>query len=158
MTISNSRLYRSAKSFFARRTSLVLAIALALTSIFFFHFDRAGRAQSGLFVTTFAGVAFNPGAVDGQGASARFNAPLGIAVDKNDNVIVADFRNARIRKIAPDGTVTTIAGGVQGFANGVGAGARFYGPAGVAIATTGFARFRPQALSRPSPGAASTEI
>jgi sugar lactone lactonase YvrE len=90
-----------------------------------------------LFVTTFAGVAFTPGALDGQGASARFNAPLGIAVDKDDNVIVADFHNARIRKIAPDGTVTTIAGGVQGFANGVGQGARFYGPAGVAIDNDG---------------------
>jgi sugar lactone lactonase YvrE len=133
MTLFNLRARRIASAFFAPRVALAVGISLALTFIFIFFAGRTGRAQSGLFVTTFAGVAFSPGALDGQGASARFNAPLGIAVDKDDNVIVADFRNARIRKIAPDGTVTTIAGGIQGFANGVGPSARFYGPAGVAI-------------------------
>jgi sugar lactone lactonase YvrE len=133
MTLSNLRARRSLTAFFAPRAALAVGVALALTLIVIFIAGRTGRAQSGLFVTTFAGVAYSPGTFDGQGASARFNAPLGIAVDKDDNVIVADFRNARVRKMAPDGTVTTVAGGVQGFANGVGANARFYGPAGVAI-------------------------
>ncbi len=94
------------------------------------------QAQGGLYVSTLAGV-WQAGFADGQGAAARFNAPLGICVDADDNVIVADFRNARIRRITPQGVVTTIAGGVQGFANGTGSAARFNGPAGVAIDRNG---------------------
>src|SRR5262245_25825477 len=133
MTLSNLRARRSITAFFAHRAAPAVGMSLALISIFIFIAGRTGRAQSRLFVTTFAGIAFSVGPIDCPGASARVNAPLGIAVDKDDNVIVADFRNARIRKIAPDGTVTTIAGSVQGYANGVGSSARFYGPAGVAI-------------------------
>lgn len=115
---------------FSSRSSIVLTLILTLSALVA---GPKGSAQSGLFVSTFAGVAFSGGYADGQGASARFNAPLGIAMDKDDNLIVADFRNARIRRVDTQGNVTTIAGGVQGFANGVGTGARFYGPAGVAV-------------------------
>lgn len=61
-------------------------------------------------VTTFAGQAGRPGADDGRGADARFQAPRGIAVDALDNVYVADTGNHLIRKISPDGMVSTIAG------------------------------------------------
>lgn len=106
---------------------LALAVFLAL---------RPGSAQSGLFVITFAGQSA-AGFADGPGAQARFNAPLGIAVDANDNLIVADFRNARVRRIDPAGNVSTIAGGTQGYANGTGPAARFFGPAGVAVDAAG---------------------
>ena len=46
-----------------------------------------------------------------DGTTARFNGPVGVAVDVTGRVIVADTYNDRIRAIAPDGTVTTIAGG-----------------------------------------------
>ncbi len=121
---------RRAVKVFSSRTIIVLTLILTPSALVAIHH---GSAQSGLFVSTLAGVAFNGGFADGQGASARFNAPLGIAIDKDDNLIVADFRNARIRKVDPQGNVTTIAGGVLGFANGVGETARFFGPAGVAV-------------------------
>ena len=111
------------------RTIAFLTLVLLISSVFTI---KPSTAQSSLYVSTFAGVGFAPGSNDGVGPTARFNAPLGICVDKDDNVIVADFRNHRIRKVAPDGTVTTIAGSIAGFANGTTL-ARFYGPAGVAV-------------------------
>lgn len=126
------------KNFLAYRTPFVLAALLALAFLITFapHSARTGKAQSNLFVSTFAGIP-QAGFSDGQGSSARFNAPLGICVDGNDNIIVADFRNARVRRIDPQGNVTTVAGGIQGYANGYGAAARFYGPAGVALDSHG---------------------
>jgi hypothetical protein len=50
-----------------------------------------------------------PGYENGQGASAFFNTPTGIAIDVSGNVYVTDFFNsslAHIRKITPDGTVS----------------------------------------------------
>jgi hypothetical protein len=47
---------------------------------------------------------------DGADTTARFDAPCGMAIDKNDNIYVADANNSCIRKITPDGNVSTIAG------------------------------------------------
>jgi len=78
-------------------------------------------AGNGLFGTT-----------DGQGSSARFARPYGLAVDKDGNIYVADFH--RIRKITPAGQVTTFAGfEVGGFANGPATKAFFNNIAGIAI-------------------------
>lgn len=66
------------------------------------------------------------GYADGQGTEARFNTPHGIAFDNDGNIIVADTYNFRIRKVTPQGLVTTIAGsGVSGYSDGVGTQAQF---------------------------------
>jgi sugar lactone lactonase YvrE len=84
-------------------------------------------------VSTLAG-ANEPGYVDGQGSEARFNFPSGIAVDADGNLYVADTANHSIRKIMPDGEVTTLAGnGEPGNVDGPGADARFRAPEGIAI-------------------------
>lgn len=90
-------------------------------------------------VTTVAGTAGMSGSVDGKGAAARFYYPADISVDADGNLYVADSGNRTIRKITPDGTVSTL-GGVAGFAgseNGVGPDARFYAPNGIVADPTG---------------------
>ncbi|UTJ06117.1 Ig-like domain-containing protein [Arcobacter roscoffensis] len=75
---------------------------------------------------------------DGVGANASFQNPDGIAVDSSGNVYVADYSNNRIRKISPDGTVTTLAGnGYATFADGLGTNASFKSPSGVAVDSSG---------------------
>ncbi len=88
-------------------------------------------------VTAFAGSGL-VGSTDGNGASASFSNPKGIAVDSGGNVFVADAGNHKIRKITPAGVVTTLAGsGVGGITNGTGAAASFNSPSGVALDLSG---------------------
>jgi len=61
-------------------------------------------------VSTVAGLAGSPGSADGTGSAARFDGPRGIAADDSGNLYVADSNNHTIRKIAPGGIVTTLAG------------------------------------------------
>ena len=60
-------------------------------------------------VTTVAGLAGIAGLMDGVGIDAYFNQPQALAVDAGGNILVADTGNATLRKIASDGTVTTLA-------------------------------------------------
>lgn len=59
-------------------------------------------------VTTLAGLAGNKGDVDGTGAQARFNGLYGMDCDAEGNIIMTDVFGWKIRKITPDGVVTTL--------------------------------------------------
>lgn len=91
--------------------------------------------------TNFAGLPgyFNSGTSDGDGISARFTNPAGIAVDASGNVFVADQYNSTIRKITPGGTVSTLAGDptFTGAQDGTNRLALFSQPMGVAVDTAG---------------------
>jgi sugar lactone lactonase YvrE len=82
-----------------------------------------------------AGAVGQIGHADGPGADARFCSPSGIAIDPQGNIFVADMGNNTIRKIAPDHTVTTLAGlaGAAGIVNVQGSAARFIAPQGIAV-------------------------
>jgi uncharacterized protein YjiK len=79
------------------------------------------------------------GTNDGVGSAAKFQAPEGIAIDNSDNLYVADQGASTIRRITPDGTVTTLAGlgKSSGTNDGVGKAARFSSPEGVAVDQAG---------------------
>lgn len=86
-------------------------------------------------ITTFAGSAEQQGSSDGQGSAARFTSLQDITRDSAGNLFVTDRNNSTIRKITPDGTVTTFAGstGARASVDGLGAAARFTGPDSIAI-------------------------
>jgi sugar lactone lactonase YvrE len=88
-------------------------------------------------VTTFAGDG-GDGTVDGTRLGSRFSHPTALTADFFGNVFVADYGARRIRRIAVDGTVRTVAGdGTKGFKDGTGAEAQFYGIEGITISKDG---------------------
>ena len=93
------------------------------------------RKISGGVVSTFAGSPQNWGSADGQGTHAQFNGPVGLSFDSQGNLFVSDANNDTIRKITPDGTVSTFAGtaGMDGSVDGDAAAARFRSPAELAF-------------------------
>ncbi|MBI3804861.1 MAG: SMP-30/gluconolactonase/LRE family protein [Nitrospirae bacterium] len=89
------------------------------------------------WVTTFAGQGI-AGFSDGGGEEARFHGPNAIAIDSDDNLYVADADNFRIRKITPNGIVSTVAGsGKQGNKEGPALESEFVYPTGIAVAPDG---------------------
>ncbi len=93
-----------------------------------------------LTVSTLAGQALTNGSADGTGSGARFYYPAGVATDNAGNLYIADTDNHTIREVvAATGAVNTLAGlaGVSGSADGMGSGARFNSPSGVAVDGSG---------------------
>lgn len=94
---------------------------------------------AGGVVASFAGHPAQPGSEDGVGSAARFRTPWDVAVGPDGMAYVADTNNQVIRKIAPDGTTTVLAGavGVPGTTDGTGSGARFWSPIALTVDTAG---------------------
>lgn len=105
-------------------------------------------------VTTFAGSGIGAGTwigafADGIGTNASFSRPSHIVIDSHGNLFVTDEANNRIRRIAPDGVVTTIAGsGSATWVDGVATAAGFFNPAGIAIDASGNIYFADRANHR----------
>jgi sugar lactone lactonase YvrE len=95
--------------------------------------DREGQ------VTTFAGAPGQTGSADGTGRAARFNSPVSIALDPAGNLLVGDAGNQLVRRISPDGRVSTLAGHAceAGAVDGAGDAARFNGLGGIAVDRAG---------------------
>ncbi len=93
------------------------------------------KIDSSCVSSTIAGSAGITGSTDGLGNMARFRYLGWLARDQANNLFVTDSNNQIIRKITPDGTVTTLAGLAlaTGSTDGTGSAARFQNPQGIAI-------------------------
>jgi sugar lactone lactonase YvrE len=90
-------------------------------------------------VITYAGANGIADFADGFRLDARFNTPLGMALDSNNNIYVGDNANSRIRFIdTSTGMVYTAAGRTLGTNDGTGESARFYYPRGLTVSTDGY--------------------
>ncbi len=140
-TGSTARFYRPSSVAVDRDGNVIVADAAN---------NRIRKVTPAGVVTTLAGGPRSLGDADGTGSAARFNCPMGVAVDNAGNVFVADNFNHTIRKVGPVGVVTTLAGNasitghigpvvgpVGGYADGTGKGARFHFPEGVAVDSAG---------------------
>jgi sugar lactone lactonase YvrE len=94
--------------------------------------NRIRKIKSNEGVTTLAGGV--EGFADGLGSQASFNTPSALALDPAGNILVADTGNNRIRRVTPEGLVSTVAGdGAAGYVDAPAAQARFDGPVGIAV-------------------------
>jgi sugar lactone lactonase YvrE len=114
---------------------LIIRVAMA-TSTIWVSCTKPNNLQVNIgntIVTTLAGPNF-AGPISILIPPHSFNQPTGVAVDKAGNVYVADQGNNVIRKISPEGVVTTLAGsGQQGSTNGPSSIASFNAPTGIAV-------------------------
>ena len=88
-------------------------LAIDASGVLYFsevHSHRVAKI-SGNRIVTIAGDGFEGVTGDnGPAASARLRFPAGLAMDARGNLFIADQRNHRVRRVAPDGTITTMAG------------------------------------------------
>lgn len=102
--------------------------------------NRVRKVSPEGIVTTVAGNGRQGYSGDGGPAiSAQLNYPWGLAFDGADNLYITDTNNGRIRKVAPNGFITTVAGGGSTLpADGVPANAaQFHQPTSVAVDNSG---------------------
>ena len=101
--------------------------------------NRIKRLSADLGTVTPVAGANGSGSTDGAAAAALFNQPFALTQDSAGIVYIADSGNSTVRRIALDGTVSTLAGlaGASGTTDGTGSAARFDSPVGIAIGPDG---------------------
>jgi len=117
--------------------------------------DRIRRITGPNAVSTLAGD-MGAGYADGPAAAARFSRPQGVAGDAAGTIYIADTGNARIRLLAPDGMVMTLAGsGKDATEDGPGAASAFHDVVALAVTPDGVVMvaetFWIRRVTRPSP-------
>lgn len=128
----------------ANSGSSVQSSSVYYNSPWYWHPPKTNHSRLTNVWSTIAGLAMTPGSVDGTNNTARFDQPVGLAMDKAGYLYVADTFNHTIRQMSPDPdsskwTITTIAGtpGLSGSADGRNGAARFNRPTGIAVDGTG---------------------
>ena len=130
----------------AARAQLALAYGVAVDSAGNLYITDTGnyrirRVDPSGIITTIAGTGeYGYSGDNHQAIRARLRWPTGVAVDSTGNLYIADFSDARIRRVDASGTITTIAGtGVRGYSGDGGSAARaqLNSPSGVAVDSAG---------------------
>jgi uncharacterized protein (TIGR03437 family) len=103
--------------------------------------QRVRRISAGGSIATVAGNGVEGFAGDGGPATqAQLSCPHGVAVDSAGNLFIGDTENSRVRKVGPDGVISTIAGtGAQGLLGdgGPAVQAQLYSPTSLALDASG---------------------
>src|SRR5438552_18741640 len=121
-----------------QRFALPVSAALALTAFFgFLTLPATGDVAKPGTIVTVAGTG-SPGfsGDNGPATQAQLNGPFDLAFDAAGNLYIVDTYNDRVRKVSPDGTITTVAGtGQPGFSgdNGKATAAQLKLLAGVVV-------------------------
>lgn len=117
-------------------------------NVYFTDFDsqRVRKISASGTITTFAGYASatittgsTPVGDGGPATSAPLYYPVGLALDKQGNLYIAEYEEQRVRKVSPNGIITTFAGsgqvGIAGFSGdgGPATAARLSYPSAVAV-------------------------
>jgi uncharacterized protein (TIGR03437 family) len=102
-----------------------------------FENNRVRKVTPAGIISTVAGNGTHGFSGDGGPAtSAELYTPSGVAVDAAGNLFIADTNNCRIRKVTPEGTISTVAGnGTRGYSGDFGpaTSAELHFPSGVAV-------------------------
>ena len=117
----------------------ILKSLLICALISYVTYCSQARGQGGI-ITTVAGNGTEGFSGDGGPATSASLSVLGVAKDASGNLFIADLENLRIRKVSPDGIITTVAGnGAQGFSGdgGPAAAASLSDPERVAVDASG---------------------
>jgi sugar lactone lactonase YvrE len=98
-----------------RRWALSILAALALAAYFVSWTlpARGAAPQQGTIVTVAGTGAAGFSGDNGPATQAQLNWPAGLALDAAGNLYIADTLNQRVRKVSPDGTITTVVGNGQ---------------------------------------------
>jgi streptogramin lyase len=129
----------------ARVVLALVAALLALVTVFAYFMGRAVspdprpplESNWTAIVDVLAGSGRHDVA-DGEATRASFSEPFGVVAAADGSVYVSDAGDAqRIRRIAVDGTVSTLAGSIAGYADGTGIAAQFDTPSGIAHGSDG---------------------
>nr|WP_315133153.1 putative Ig domain-containing protein [uncultured Flavobacterium sp.] len=98
---------------------------------------RIRKITSSGSVSTIAGGSSTSGNTDGLGTAAKFYGPSDLCIDNKGNLFVADVFNHKIRKITPNGLVSTVAGSLFGYEDGSISVAKFNNPASLTLDSQG---------------------
>lgn len=100
--------------------------------------QRVRMVTPGGVTSTLAGNGAGPFS-DGIGSNAKFNAPLGIALDNSGTLYIADSANFRVRTVnaTSKNVATPYGSGTKNLADGTGTIASFSSPADVVLSASG---------------------
>ncbi len=119
--------------------ALIVLVVLGSATAFFIYRNKHKPRPTPIgwkaHVTTIAG---DGSPIVRDGKQAGFSDPFGVAIAEDGTIYVADAGESnRIRKISPDGSVTTLAGGNEGFSDGIGTSASFNTPSALVLGPDG---------------------